>query len=227
MLTEKKTYANSDKDKYIELPKLAAISSKDIQHCTFSMNFKRIFDICFGLLLLPIILPAILMSAGLILVFMGKPIFFRQIRIGQNAKEFNMIKLRTMKINDGKKEVTENDGRITTLGKILRKFRLDETPQIINVFKGDMSIIGPRPIPKDVMIRDEYQIKIPNYHLRHALKPGITGWAQVHQGHVVGIADNILKQQYDAFYVQNHSFLLDLKILFLTIKVVLTGDKAK
>ncbi|PIF60663.1 lipopolysaccharide/colanic/teichoic acid biosynthesis glycosyltransferase [Flavobacterium sp. 11] len=167
-----------------------------------------------GLLLLsPLFL---IVTIGLYFANQGKPFFF-QFRPGKNGKIFEIIKFRTM--ND-KKDIVGNllsdDQRLTKIGKFVRKTSLDEIPQLLNVLKGDMSLIGPRPLlPEYLALYDEEQKK------RHEVKPGITGWAQVHGRNAISWRQ---KFEYDVWYVENLNFFLDIKILFLTVKKVLKSE---
>lgn len=152
------------------------------------------------------------------------PVFYRQERVGKNDKPFTLIKFRTMvKGADkcGDAWTTENDSRITKVGRWLRKFRLDELPQLLNVLKGEMALIGPRPDATD--LATHFRKDIPFYNYRHLVRPGITGWAQVNYGNTCTVEGAIEKLQYDLYWIKNRSFWLDLKIIFKSIKVMLTG----
>lgn len=174
------------------------------------------------LLLFPIIALAIkLDSQG--------PIFFKQTRTGLQNKKFKMCKFRTMYVlsKDGSAEThgfefaLKKDNRITKIGHFLRKSRIDELPQIINLFKGDLTLIGPRPERPEII--EELNKKMPFYNLRHIIKPGITGWAQVNQHYTDNIETSLEKLQYDLYYIKNRSLLLDITIVFKTINVILRG----
>ena len=156
------------------------------------------------------------------------PVFFIQERVGQNGRPFKLIKFRTMHNNselDGPQFAKENDSRITRVGKVLRKTRLDELPQLINVIRGDMSFVGPR--PEQIPFARQFEDKIPYYNLRYSLKPGLTGWAQINRGYTSGFDDTREKLEYDLFYLRYESPWLDLLILFKTMKIVLTGFGAR
>ena len=156
------------------------------------------------------------------------PVFFIQERVGQNGRPFKLIKFRTMHNNselDGPQFAKENDSRVTKVGKVLRKTRLDELPQIINVIRGDMSFVGPR--PEQIPFARQFEDKIPYYNLRYSLKPGLTGWAQINRGYTSGFDDTREKLEYDLFYLRYESPWLDLLILFKTMKIVLTGFVAR
>ena len=155
-------------------------------------------------------------------------VFFKQERVGENAKIFIALKLRTM--DCGKEDERalagyKKDPRVTKVGKIIRFFRIDEIPQLWNVMRGDMSIIGPRLLIKEEV--REFSENVPYFYLRHSVKPGITGWAQVHYKHGKEIEDATEKLQYDLFYIKNLSPVLDLHILLKTVKVVLFGRGAR
>lgn len=197
-------------------------SGFNIKH--FYLFLKRCSDIVATLFLAPIILGLSIPTALIIWITMGRPILFTQERAGQDGKAFKIYKFRTMINNNDNTETCENDSRITSLGKLLRKTRLDELPQFINVLKGDMSIIGPR--PEWTLTANKFSEEIPAYHLRQLVKPGITGWAQVTQGHAIGTHGNYEKQQYDVFYVKNMSLWMDFKIFLRTFLIVFTGRGA-
>jgi lipopolysaccharide/colanic/teichoic acid biosynthesis glycosyltransferase len=150
------------------------------------------------------------------------PLFYTQKRVGLQAKEFKIYKFRSMVVNaesQGAKMATKNDSRITPFGKILRLFRIDELPQIISVVKGDMQFIGPRPERK--VFVDELNKITPFYNVRHLIRPGITGWAQVKYKYGENLEDSIKKLEYDFYYIKNKSITLDLRIIFKTITTVL------
>ncbi len=155
--------------------------------------------------------------------FMNKgPLFYIQKRIGKKGKEFNIYKFRSMVIDaeqSGAKMATNNDPRITPFGKILRKFRIDELPQIISVIKGDMGFIGPRPERK--VFVDQLDKMNPFYSVRHVIRPGITGWAQVKYKYGENLGDSLKKLEYDLYYIKNRSVTLDIRILFKTITTIL------
>ena len=191
---------------------------------SFKARIKRILESILSLLILFFTFPLILVAALLIKLEDRGPIFYTQIRNGFEGKQFKIIKLRTMIINaekDGIQWAEKFDSRITKTGRILRKLRIDELPQLLLVLSGDMSLIGPRPErPKiDNMLRDH----IPNYDLRYSIKPGISGWAQVNYPYGASIEDSKLKLSYDIYYIKNFSIFLDFMIFFKTIKLILNG----
>ena len=186
-------------------------------------KIKRMFDILLAVIALIAASPVFLILPPLIL-FDGKgPAIFRQTRIGKNERHFTLYKFRTMRSGSDEGDVytRENDERVTAFGKILRKLRIDELPQLINVLKGDMSMIGPR--AEWVKLTADYEKKIPYYHFRHLVRPGITGWAQVNYPYGENLSDTIEKLQYDLYYVRHHSLLLDFKIILKTIYIVFFG----
>ncbi|MDH7513986.1 MAG: sugar transferase [Clostridiales bacterium] len=156
------------------------------------------------------------------------PILYIQERVGQHGKVFKLIKFRTMFLDsesDGPQFAEQNDSRVTKVGKILRKTRLDELPQIINILRDDMSLVGPR--PEQIPFAREFERLIPFYSLRYAIKPGLTGWAQIHRGYTSGIDDTKEKLEYDLFYVKYLSPWLDLLIIFKTLRILITGFGAR
>ena len=150
------------------------------------------------------------------------PVFFRQTRIGKNHAPFQLIKLRTMRVNAGGGRYTQKDDRrITCVGRFLRASRLDEFPQLVNVLRGEMSMIGPR-AEWDVLVHD-YEAQIPCYHFRHLVKPGITGWAQVSYPYGASLDDTLRKLEYDLYYIRHFSFLIDAAIVLKTIHIMIFG----
>lgn len=190
---------------------------------------KRMFDLLASGLLLLLTLPIMLIAAICIILESGAPVFYRQERIGENGRVFSICKFRSMYTDaerDGKPRwASANDDRTTKVGRIIRKLRIDELPQIINVFKGEMSFVGPR--PERPFFVDKLTTQIPYYALRHAVKPGITGWAQVRYPYGASLDDALEKLQYDLYYVKNNTLFLDLVILFSTVEVVLWGKGAR
>ena len=195
----------------------------------FRTAVKRLFDLVASGMLLLITLPIMLIAAVCIVVESGMPVFYRQERVGEGGKVFTIYKFRSMNNaaeGDGKPRwATANDDRTTRVGRIIRKLRIDELPQIINVFQGDMSFVGPR--PERPYFVDQLKEKIPYYAMRHEVKPGITGWAQVRYPYGASLDDAMQKLQYDLYYVKNHTLFLDLVILFSTVEVVLWGKGAR
>lgn len=191
---------------------------------------KRIFDIVVSLLILVLTSPIFLLTALLIwLSSFGKhPVFYRQTRIGMGGKEFSVLKFRSMKVDaekDGAQFAKRKDSRVTLIGRFIRLTRIDELPQLINVLKGDMSFVGPRP-ERPEFVKDFIE-QIPNYNLRHAVKPGISGWAQICYPYGENIEDTKNKLEFDLYYIKNYSMFLDLTIIFQTVQVVLFGQGAR
>jgi sugar transferase (PEP-CTERM system associated) len=184
---------------------------------------KRLLSILASVVLLLLFLPVILVVMVLIKLGSPGPIFHRQERVGQGGRTFTIWKFRSM-YQDAEKQTgpmwaEKNDKRVTKVGKLLRRTRLDELPQLYNVLRGDMSLVGPRP-ERPHFVHDLAE-KIPFYQLRHAVKPGVTGWAQVNYQYGNSVEDAIEKLQYDLFYIKHMSCLLDLIIMVETIKTVL------
>jgi sugar transferase (PEP-CTERM system associated) len=190
---------------------------------------KRIFDIAASSALLVATAPVILLAAALIVLESGRPILYRQERVGHAGKLFNVLKFRSMRqdAEKGGKPVwaAVNDDRVTRVGRVIRKLRIDELPQIFNVLRGDMSFVGPR--PERPYFVEKLESQVPYYAFRHHVKPGITGWAQIRYPYGSSVEDAIEKVQYDLYYVKNHTMFLDLVILFQTAQVVLFGKGAR
>lgn len=193
-------------------------------------KMKRAIDLALSMLALPIIIPLLAISAVAIKLDSKGSVFFRQRRMGFRGNEFYVLKLRTMSEGcngeDRALSITQSgDKRITRVGLFLRRTRLDELPQILNIFRGEMSWIGPR--PEAVGLSHWYEGEIPFYRYRHIVRPGITGWAQVNQGHVADLDEVDEKLQYDFYYIKNLSYWLDIVILLRTIKVIFSGFGSK
>ncbi len=185
---------------------------------------KRIMDLIIAFILLIITLPFWLLIAIIVKLESSGPIFYSQIRIGQYGKPFKLIKFRTMVKDaekDGPKMAQENDPRVTKFGRFLRKTRLDELPQLWNIFKGEMSFVGPRAERPEFL--EDLKKTIPFYKERYLIKPGLSGWAQIKYGYSSSIGENFEKVQYDLYYVKNRSFLLDLGIILKTVNIILRG----
>ena len=196
-------------------------------HHRMYQRIKRITDIaCAGIGLI-LASPLLVVTAILVAVESPGPVFFRQTRVGQDERLFVVLKFRTMKWGGETQSpyTAKNDPRVTLLGRILRFLRIDEIPQMWNVLKGEMSFIGPR-AEWDILVK-EYNEKIPYYSLRHVVKPGITGWAQVNYPYGNSVVDAYRKLEYDLYYVKNMSFALDLRILVKTVSVVILGKGAR
>jgi lipopolysaccharide/colanic/teichoic acid biosynthesis glycosyltransferase len=190
-------------------------------------HLKSVMDFLLALLLLPfLLLPMLLVALAIRLETRG-PVLFRQQRIGLSAKPITVFKFRTMKVHEPAGDLRSaamtltNDDRITRVGGFLRRTRIDELPQIINILRGEMSWIGPR--PESTVLSKWYVDEIPFYRYRHVIRPGVSGWAQVNQGHVAHVDEVREKLQYDFFYIKYFSPWLDLLIMFRTFKIILTG----
>jgi sugar transferase (PEP-CTERM system associated) len=192
---------------------------------TLKLFTKRVIDVSAALVGILLSLPVFLVVPPLIKLSSKGPVFFTQKRVGAFGKPFTIIKFRTME--DGAEKDTgavwaeENDDRVTRIGALLRKYRIDEIPQFLNILAGNMSFIGPRPERPEFVSQLEDEIKF--YGLRHSVKPGLTGWAQVNYKYGASTEDTMEKLQYDLYYLKNLSIFLDLLILIKTIKIVLFG----
>ena len=188
----------------------------------FEQQLKRFADVLLSLVLLLLASPVLVLAAGLIWLEDGAAVIYRQQRTGLLGQTFAMLKLRSM-VPDAEGEdplwAKEGDDRVTRIGRWLRRTRLDELPQLINVLRGEMSLIGPRPERPELEVKLEAEI--PNYRLRHWVRPGLSGWAQVNMPYTSSVEDSELKLSYDLFYLRNASLWLDLLIMAKTIKVVL------
>ncbi|CAM1368922.1 Sugar transferase [Tenacibaculum soleae] len=182
--------------------------------------FKRSFDVLFSLVMFPFVFPLIILGCFLTKITSKGNMFYSQVRVGREGKEFKIYKIRTMENNDGGFTV-KNDSRITPVGKFLRLSKIDELPQFYNILMGDMSLIGPRPEqPKYV---EEYSKENPFFNLRHMIRPGVSGWAQIYLPKATP-EENLKKLEYDLYYIKKYSWKLDFKILLKTIKIVLTAN---
>ena len=201
------------------------------QQGDFERMLCRGFDVFISLVILIVMFPVLVLTAIIIFIennFSG-PIFYRQERVGFNGINFQLLKFRSMRVNaeiDGKaKWADKNDSRVTVIGRIIRKVRIDELPQILNILKGDMSIVGPRPErPEFVEILSK---KMPFYSTRHRVKPGLAGWAQLKYPYGADEHDAMRKLQFDLYYVKNHSILMDILVLLQTIEVIVMGKGAR
>ncbi|WP_290701880.1 sugar transferase [Lacinutrix sp.] len=188
----------------------------------FYLAYGRVFDIVlsvFGILCSLLVLPFIIIGNA---IGNRGPLLYSQERVGKNGKSFKIFKFRSMVTNaeaGGAVWAKKNDARVTTFGRFLRTTRLDELPQLINIIKGDMSIIGPR--PERPMFVNELAQVIPFYHTRHIVKPGLTGWAQVKARYGSSINDSLVKLEYDLYYIKHRSFLLDFNIFIKTLSTVI------
>ena len=196
----------------------------EIYHNNFNLKAKRILDIIFALLIGVCVIPIMIIAAIIIKLESKGPIFFIQERIGEGNKPFKIVKFRSMTTDaekDGPKWATKNDNRVTKFGKFMRLTRIDELPQLWNVLRGEMSFVGPRP-EREFFIK-QLEKEIMYYNLRHTVKPGLTGWAQVMYPYGASIEDAYRKLQYDLYYIKNHDILFDVKILLKTVTIVIFG----
>ncbi len=192
-------------------------------------SIRRVFDVLFSILMLIIVTPLMLAAAIAIKIDSQGPVFYRQTRVGLNGGLFRITKFRSMR-QDAEKAglavwASPVDDRVTAVGRFLRKFRIDELPQFFDVLRGDMSVVGPRPERPEFV--DILQESIPNYQLRHLVKPGITGLAQVRYCYGASVDDARVKHVYDTIYLKKRSLLLDGRILIETVSVVLFGKGAR
>ncbi|HGG59971.1 MAG TPA: TIGR03013 family PEP-CTERM/XrtA system glycosyltransferase [Gammaproteobacteria bacterium] len=191
---------------------------------------ERVFDVAGSLLLLAVASPVMLLTAVAIKIEDGlrAPVIYRQTRIGKDGKPFSVLKFRSMREDAeklGAQWARDDDDRVTRVGSVIRKLRIDELPQTINVLRGDMSFVGPRP-ERPEFVR-ELARKLPYYSERHRVKPGITGWAQLNYPYGASDRDALEKLQYDMYYAKHHTLILDLFILIQTVEVVLFGKGAR
>ena len=205
--------------------------SDGFQVSNFRRVWKRLFDVAVVFLLMPLVLPVVLILV-LAVFIEGKgkgSVFYSQTRVGENSRLFQIYKFRSMVVDaeqDGVARWAEkNDSRITRVGAFLRKFRLDEIPQLYNILKGDMSFVGPRPERPEFVER--LTAAIPYYNERHRVRPGLSGWAQIRYSYGASEEDGLEKLQYDLYYVKNYSILLDALVLLQTAEVVLLGRGAQ
>lgn len=203
------------------------IFSETHKETLFQRLCKRGFDTFFSLIILTLLAPILMLVCVLIWLESGAkgPIFYQQLRVGKEGKVFSLYKFRSMCINAEKNGqaiwAQANDQRITTIGRFIRRTRIDELPQILNILKGDMSLVGPRPERPEFV--DELSESIPFYCHRHSVKPGLAGWAQLKYSYGSCHRDAIEKLQYDLFYVKNRSLLMDVMILLQTLDIVILG----
>ena len=193
-----------------------------------SSAIKRLFDIAASVTLLIGTAPLVLIFALLVKLDSRGPAFFRQTRVGLYGQTFSLIKLRSMRVDaeaGGAQWAAKHDPRVTRIGRIIRKCRIDELPQAWTVLKGEMSFVGPRPERPEFV--DDLEEKLPFYAERHMVKPGITGWAQINYPYGASIEDSRHKLEYDLYYAKNYTPFLDLLILLQTLRVVLWNEGAR
>jgi exopolysaccharide biosynthesis polyprenyl glycosylphosphotransferase len=202
------------------------VFSDGFRRSRVGMVSKRAIDLVFSLLGLLFSAPIMLLIAVAVKLDSKGPVLYRQTRVGWKGRHFQVLKFRSMRVDaeaeNGAQWALENDPRVTRVGRVLRKFRLDELPQFINVICGDMSFVGPRP-ERPVFV-EQLRKAIPYYDERHSVRPGITGWAQVQYRYGASVEDAYRKLEYDLFYLKNTSILFDCAILFQTIRIVLDGQ---
>jgi len=206
----------------------ALIFSDGFKKSKLTMWIKRVVGFSLSFVGLALLSPVILMISILIKIDSRGPILYQQERVGENGKVFKLFKFRSMFENaetNGPEWAGEEDARITRLGRWIRKGRLDEIPQMLNVLKGDMAFVGPR--PERPFFVEQLRREIPFYDQRLVVKPGITGWAQIKYGYGASKEETLEKLKYDLYYIKNLSILFDLVIIFETIKVVLFGKGAR
>jgi sugar transferase (PEP-CTERM system associated) len=205
------------------------IFSKGFNHLRITTTLKQFFDMTLSAVGLTLLSPSFLIVSLLIKIDSRGPIFFSQKRVGKDGKVYSLVKFRSMRNNaeslTGPVWAQTDDDRVTRVGRIIRKTRIDELPQIFNVLKGDMSIVGPR--PERPFFVKKLEKGVPYYSLRLCVKPGITGWAQINYNYGASVEDSLKKLQYDLYYIKNMSIFFDLYIIFKTIKVVLFGKGAR
>ena len=207
------------------------IFSNGFERNILAVMTARLFDILSSLIIFLIMSPVLLLTAFLISAESGfkHPVLYRQERVGLDGKPFTLMKFRSMSMNaekDGKAIwASKNDSRITLVGKFIRKTRIDELPQILNILKGDMRLVGPRPERPEFV--EDLATKIPYYKKRHTVKPGLAGWAQLKYPYGATERDAYEKLQYDLYYVKNHNVIMDFFILLQTIEIVIMGKGAR
>jgi exopolysaccharide biosynthesis polyprenyl glycosylphosphotransferase len=216
----------------IELDTLTAerlLSGDGFSHGRVSAVLQRLGDVVIGSAILMLTLPAMIGAAVAIKLDSPGPVFYRQERIGRFGRSFTMVKFRSMTVNaeacGNPRWAQKEDPRITRVGRFIRAARIDELPQLANVIRGDMSLVGPRPERPHFV--EQLARAIPFYHQRAYVKPGLTGWAQVNYPYGASVEDAREKLAYDLFYVKHRSVCLDLVILLLTVRVVLFRDGAR
>lgn len=206
----------------------ALIFSSGFKRRVLTMGLKRVVDILIAAIGLVLLVPLCVLIGLIIKIDSSGPVFYRQMRVGLRGQPFMIWKFRSM-YNDAEKSgprwAEKQDARVARVGRILRKLRIDELPQLYNVLRGEMSLVGPRP-ERPVFV-DELRKKIPYYDIRHTVRPGVTGWAQTQFRYGSSAEDSHTKLQYDLYYVKNMTFALDLRILAETTRVVLLGEGAR
>jgi sugar transferase (PEP-CTERM system associated) len=204
------------------------IFSDGFRKSRFLLTAKRSFDIVASIVGILLTAPLMALTAVAILIETGRPVFFRQKRVGLNGELFEILKFRSMRQDsekDGPAWAADGDKRITRVGSVIRKFRLDELPQFFNILEGDMSLVGPR--PEQPYFCEVLEANLSFFAQRHTVRPGVTGWAQIKYQYGSSIEDSKRKLELDLFYIKHLSLSLDLAILFETVKVIVFGKGAK
>lgn len=207
----------------VDVAHLAENDFGDLSPSNAQMAAKQLLDVLFLLFISPVLIPVMLFVAFWIMIDSPGGALFVQKRMGLNGKYFNVVKFRSMTVDHVGSHFTEPDEshRITKVGRIIRKYRLDELPQFWNVLKGEMSLIGPR--PESAQLAEWYEKDVPFFAYRHVVRPGISGWAQVMHGYAAGVDEMKEKLAYDFYYIKHFSLWLDLLIWYKTIRTVVTG----
>jgi exopolysaccharide biosynthesis polyprenyl glycosylphosphotransferase len=212
-----------------DLDQRSLIPDEAFRHSRIEGITKRVFDVLFAMAMLVLAFPLMLLIAWLIKFDSPGPIMYRQERVGLRGRTFTLYKFRSMHQNaeeEGSPQwATIGDPRVTRVGRFIRYARIDELPQLLNVLRGEMSIIGPR--PERPYFVEKLATAIPFYSLRHLVKPGITGWAQVNASYGASIEDSRIKLNYDLYYIKRRGLLLDLKILLRTLRVIILQEGAR
>jgi sugar transferase (PEP-CTERM system associated) len=194
----------------------------------FYRQLRRLLDVSLSTIGLMLSFPIMVVTAIAIKLESRGPVLYRQARVGQRNRNFTIMKFRSMRVDaepDGPVWAEEHDPRITRVGRIIRKLRIDELPQFVNIIRGDMTFVGPRPERPEFV--EKLACQIPYYSQRHLVKPGLTGWAQIRYPYCASVEDAIQKLQYDLYYIKNQSLLLDVITLFETVRIVLFGRGAR
>jgi exopolysaccharide biosynthesis polyprenyl glycosylphosphotransferase len=207
---------------------LAFTTMSGVRRTIYTQRIKRVVDIVISLSMLLVALPPMFLIWVAVRLDSPGAALFSQTRIGWQGRPFRLVKFRTMRTGAEMERAyagRRDDPRITRVGKVLRRYRLDELPQLWNVVKGQMSFVGPRALMEQEVVA--FDSEVPYFALRHAIRPGVTGWAQVNYPHGATVEDALEKLQYDLYYLKNLSFILDLHILLRTVRVVLFGKGAR
>lgn len=204
------------------------VFSEGFRRSRFTIVWKRALDLAFAILGVAVSSPLMILTALIVWLDSGRPILYKQTRVGRGGRPFELLKFRSMRQDaeaNGAQWAGKNDPRVTRIGAFLRKYRLDELPQFFNVIRGEMSFVGPRP-ERPVFV-DELRTRISYYDERHLVRPGITGWAQISYAYGASVEDAKSKLEYDLFYLQNMSFMFDCAIILRTVRTVLFGSGAR